>query len=86
MVIDLAYGPRPTPLVTAVLARGGAVVDGYDVLLTQVRKQFQLLTGLEMPAVIGRQVVLDGNAAHFRSAGSLLQTAQGMAEACECSS
>lgn len=86
MVIDLAYGSHPTPLVSAVLARGGAVIDGYDVLLTQVRKQFQLLTGLEMPAEIGRGVVLDGNGAHFRSSGSLLQTAQGMAEACECSS
>lgn len=86
MVIDLAYGPRPTPLVSAVLARGGAVIDGYDVLLAQVRKQFQLLTGLEMPAGIGREVVLDGNAAHFHSSESLLQTAQGMAEACECSS
>jgi 3-dehydroquinate dehydratase/shikimate dehydrogenase len=86
MVIDLAYGPRPTPLVSAVLERGGAVIDGYDVLLTQVRKQFQLLTGLEMPAAVGRDVVLDGNAAHFRSSESQLQTTQGMAEACECSS
>lgn len=86
MVIDLAYGPRPTPLVSAVLARGGAVIDGYDVLLTQVRKQFQLLTGLEMPVAVGRDVVLDGNAAHFHSSESLLQTAQGMAEACELSS
>jgi 3-dehydroquinate dehydratase / shikimate dehydrogenase len=82
MVIDLAYGPRPTPLVSAVLARGGAVIDGHDVLLTQVRKQFQLLTGLEMPAMIGREVVLDGNAAHFRSSEPLLQTTQEMAEAC----
>jgi 3-dehydroquinate dehydratase/shikimate dehydrogenase len=86
MVIDLAYGSHRTPLVSAVQARGGAVTDGYDVLLTQVRKQFQLMTGLEMPTVIGREVVLDGNAAHFRSSQSVLQTAQGVAEACECSS
>ena len=58
MVIDLAYGPQPTPLVSAVRARGGTVIDGYDVLLTQVRKQFLLMTGLEMPAAICRETVV----------------------------
>jgi 3-dehydroquinate dehydratase / shikimate dehydrogenase len=51
-VVDLVYGTRPTPLVEGILARGGAVVDGYEVLLSQVRKQFLLMTGREMPAVI----------------------------------
>ena len=57
LVIDLAYGPQPTPLVSAVHARGGTAIDGYDVLLTQVRKQFHLMTGLEMPAGISREMV-----------------------------
>jgi len=78
-VIDLAYGPRPTPLVSAVLARGGTAIDGYNVLLTQVRKQFQLLTGLDMPGDIGRDVVLGDNAEHFSSLESVLQTPQEMA-------
>lgn len=65
LVIDLAYGAEPTPLVSAVLARGGTAIDGHDVLLTQVRKQFQLMTGLEMPASIGRETVLAGNGARF---------------------
>ncbi len=67
LVIDLAYGDEPTPLVSAVLARGGTVIDGHDVLLTQVRKQFQLMTGLEMPASIGRETVLAGNSGNFDS-------------------
>jgi 3-dehydroquinate dehydratase / shikimate dehydrogenase len=55
IVVDLAYGARPTPLVAGMVARGGAVVDGYDVLLNQVRKQFLMMIGREMPATIGRQ-------------------------------
>lgn len=54
-VVDLAYGLRPTPLVAGIVARGGSVIDGYDVLLNQVRKQFHLMTGREMPANIDRQ-------------------------------
>lgn len=57
IVVDLAYGSQPTPLVSAVRARGGVVVDGYDVLVTQVRKQFWLMTGLEMPAGICRDTI-----------------------------
>jgi 3-dehydroquinate dehydratase / shikimate dehydrogenase len=60
LVIDLAYGSQPTPLVSAVVARGGTAIDGHDVLLTQVRKQFYLMTGLEMPAGISREMVRGG--------------------------
>ncbi|HEY6253493.1 MAG TPA: type I 3-dehydroquinate dehydratase, partial [Candidatus Angelobacter sp.] len=77
VVIDLAYGSQPTPLVSAVLARGGAAIDGYDVLLTQVRKQFQLMTGLEMPEIIDRETVLAGKTANFSSSAPLLQAARG---------
>jgi len=61
LVIDLAYGSQPTPLVSAVIANGGTAIDGYDVLLTQVRKQFYVMTGLEMPAEISREMVLGGS-------------------------
>jgi len=54
VVIDLVYGTRPTPLVTGVAALGATAIDGYDVLLNQVRKQFQLMTGHEMPATVSR--------------------------------
>ena len=64
MIIDLAYGANPTPLVSGILARGGTVVDGYHVLLSQVRKQFRLMVGKEMPEVIGRELA-DCAAAHL---------------------
>ena len=51
VVIDLVYGSRPTPLVNNTLARRQVAIDGLDVLLTQVRNQFRLMTGKEMPSI-----------------------------------
>ena len=56
VIVDLAYGTKPTPLVSGILERGGTAIDGYDVLLSQVRKQFRLMVGREMPDVIGREL------------------------------
>jgi 3-dehydroquinate dehydratase / shikimate dehydrogenase len=55
LVIDLVYRARPTSLATGVAARGGTIIDGYDVLLNQVRKQFHMMTGWELPSTVGRQ-------------------------------
>lgn len=52
VVIDLVYGSGPTPLVGSTLARDGVVIDGRDVLLTQVLRQFRLMTGMEMPEAV----------------------------------
>jgi shikimate 5-dehydrogenase len=52
VVIDLVYGAKPTPLVGSTYARDQAVIDGRDVLLTQVLRQFRLMTDKEMPAAI----------------------------------
>jgi 3-dehydroquinate dehydratase/shikimate dehydrogenase len=49
VVIDLVYGARPTPLVGTTRARHRVAIDGRDVLVTQVRHQFRLMTGKEMP-------------------------------------
>ena len=49
-VIDLVYGARPTPLVGTTRARHQIAIDGRDVLVTQVRHQFRLMTGKEMPS------------------------------------
>lgn len=67
VVVDLVYGSRPTSLVSTVLEMGRAVIDGREVLLVQVRRQFQLMTGREMPkdlarAVLGYQAELVGSA------------------------
>jgi 3-dehydroquinate dehydratase / shikimate dehydrogenase len=48
VVIDLVYGARPTPLVGTTRARHQVAIDGRDVLMTQVRHQFRLMTGKEM--------------------------------------
>lgn len=49
VVIDLVYGSRPTPLVGTTRARHQLAIDGRDVLVTQVSRQFRLMTGKEMP-------------------------------------
>ena len=48
VIIDLVYGSSPTPLVENSLARQQVVIDGRDVLLTQVNRQFSMMTGNTM--------------------------------------
>jgi 3-dehydroquinate dehydratase / shikimate dehydrogenase len=60
VVIDLVYGSKPTTLVDRSLARERVVIDGRDVLITQVLRQFRMMTGKEMPTnpaleLLGRQ-------------------------------
>lgn len=55
VVIDLVYGARPTPLVAGAVARGRAAMDGREVLLAQVLRQFQLMVGREMPEPLVRE-------------------------------
>lgn len=52
VVIDLVYGARPTPLIANSRAREQIAIDGRDVLLTQVVRQFRMMTGKEMPVTI----------------------------------
>lgn len=58
VVIDLVYGSRPTPLVGTTRARHQVAIDGRDVLVTQVRRQFQLMTGKEMSTDLARKILL----------------------------
>jgi 3-dehydroquinate dehydratase / shikimate dehydrogenase len=53
VIIDLVYGSEPTPLVAS--ARARVAIDGREVLLTQVLRQFQLMTGREMPVALVRE-------------------------------
>ena len=49
-VVDMVYlRDRPTPLVTAVRRAGRTAVDGREVLFHQATRQFQLMTGEQMP-------------------------------------
>jgi 3-dehydroquinate dehydratase/shikimate dehydrogenase len=58
VVIDLVYGARPTPLVDTTRARHQVAIDGRDVLVTQVCRQFQLMTGKEMSINLARENLL----------------------------
>jgi 3-dehydroquinate dehydratase/shikimate dehydrogenase len=49
VVVDLVYAQGPTPLVESARARGVRVVDGREVLLAQVERQFTRMTGLAPP-------------------------------------
>jgi 3-dehydroquinate dehydratase/shikimate dehydrogenase len=50
VVVELVYGPAPTPLMLATAAGGGVAIDGREVLGVEVRRQFRLMTGRRMPA------------------------------------
>jgi shikimate dehydrogenase len=49
VVVDLAYGPSPTPLVAAASDRGARVVDGLEVLVHQGAASLRIWTGLDPP-------------------------------------
>jgi 3-dehydroquinate dehydratase/shikimate dehydrogenase len=55
VVVDLVYSSKPTPLVTGARARGRIAIDGREVLLTQVLRQFRLMTGRDMPRELACQ-------------------------------
>jgi 3-dehydroquinate dehydratase/shikimate dehydrogenase len=56
-VVDLVYGPAPTPLVTQTRARGRFAIDGRTMLLAQVLCQFRLMIGQEMPLDLARELL-----------------------------
>ena len=58
VVIDLVYGARPTPLVGTTRARRQLAIDGRDVLVTQVCRQFELMTGKQMSTDLARKNLL----------------------------
>ena len=57
VIVDLVYGAQPTPLVAKAQAQGRITIDGREVLYLQVRRQFHLMTGQEMPAELGMKLL-----------------------------
>ena len=49
VVVDLVFSAATTPLSAAARRRGHTVIDGRDILLAQAARQYQLMTGEEMP-------------------------------------
>jgi len=56
-IVDLAYGPEETALVTSARAAGCAVVDGREALVRQGAASFRIWTGLEPPLETMRAAV-----------------------------
>jgi hypothetical protein len=54
-VVDLTYGDETTPLVREALSLGMTVIEGLEVLLIQVSRQFRLMTGRDMPPDLPRE-------------------------------
>jgi shikimate dehydrogenase len=48
-LLDMAYGPDPTPAVRYVSSRGKPTVSGLDLLLAQAARSFSVWTGLPPP-------------------------------------
>jgi 3-dehydroquinate dehydratase/shikimate dehydrogenase len=58
LVVDMVYSNRgPTPLVAASQALGHQVVEGRKVLLAQTRRQYNLMTGEQMPEGLARRLL-----------------------------
>jgi len=52
VLVDLVYGRKRSPLVASAIDMNRLVIDGRDVLLVQVRRQFELMTGSTMPETV----------------------------------
>jgi 3-dehydroquinate dehydratase / shikimate dehydrogenase len=57
VVVDLVYGSKPTPLVIGTRSLGRMAIEGREVLLTQVLRQFRLMTGRHMPRGLACQIL-----------------------------
>jgi shikimate dehydrogenase len=55
VVVDLAYGDQPTPLLRAAVAKGSRVVDGLEVLVHQGADSLRIWTGADPPIETMRQ-------------------------------
>jgi shikimate dehydrogenase len=60
VVVDLVYGPSPTPLVRIARERGARVVDGLEVLVHQGAASLAIWTGLDPPLETMRRAARDG--------------------------
>jgi 3-dehydroquinate dehydratase/shikimate dehydrogenase len=68
VIFDLNYRATETPLITAARAAGYVTVDGKEMLLAELSRQFRLMTGNDMPltevgAALGIRGIEDDKAA-----------------------
>jgi pentafunctional AROM polypeptide len=58
VVVDMAYRPRNTKLLTAAKREGMAIVEGIEVLLEQGYEQFRIWTGIHAPRNVIKETVM----------------------------
>jgi 3-dehydroquinate dehydratase / shikimate dehydrogenase len=63
--IDYAYGKQTTQVIQDLRERGVGCVDGREVLIIQVRRQFEAMTGESMPEELAKQQVFKAHAEHI---------------------
>jgi shikimate dehydrogenase len=59
IVFDIVYSPMDTPLLTAAKKIGAKIIYGYEMLILQGVKAFELWTGITAPIELMRRVVLE---------------------------
>lgn len=57
VIVDLVYRDDATPLIARTRGADRVTVDGWEMLVTQARRQFELMTGTEMPVGHARQAL-----------------------------
>ena len=57
VIVDLVYGANTTSLIDGAIACGSVAIDGLEVLFVQVRRQFHLMTGCEMPTDLASNIL-----------------------------
>ena len=57
IIVDLVYSSGYTRLVSDSLNSGRIAIDGREVLLVQVERQFRMMTGRQMPEGLGQEVL-----------------------------
>jgi 3-dehydroquinate dehydratase/shikimate dehydrogenase len=66
VIVDLVFAIPATPLSALARRCGHTVIDGRDILLTQAARQYELMTGEEMPLMPARHL-LDADASRVRA-------------------
>ncbi len=59
IIFDIVYSPRDTPLISAAKNVGAKVIYGYEMLIYQGMKAFELWTGESAPVDVMRETVIN---------------------------
>ena len=59
VVFDIVYKPKNTPLLKKAKQKGAQIIYGYEMLVHQGARSFELWTGIEAPLEVMRKVVIE---------------------------